>query len=699
MNFRLIIKSIRVRTSRALSISCASALILVGLASTPANAVDNIAWDAFSNANTESNSKIFQMDMAVAPNGYTAMVWLSTNGSNNIVQAATRAAGATTFGTTFDISAPGQNANNPKVAVGIDGLTTITWTRSDGSYNLIQESTMAAGASTFSTPANLSTTGYDSSYPDVVIDNNGQTTVVWRVSSSGNVKVATRATAGANFSAQEIASATASFSEGISLAVDASGQVTIAWPARSGGVDSVLVSTRAAGSGAFGTPLKISPSTPSHAEKPQIAVAPNGKTVVAWTQYGGPGNRPYIPVATRNAGETTFSDSLAVSGAFEGTYYGNYVADVAIAPDGQATVAWQANLGSSSAIQVATAPAGSSLFGDPITLSGAGSYNQDAQLAVDPDGQATVSWIKYLTNTYNSFLIVTSRTRLSGASTFASAIVLSASTGQVVRNNLLETAADGKVTATWFKYTGDEMAYPTSTVGNFAVQFADSVLPPRAAQTISFSSNSPANAVAGASTYSANASSTSGLAVALSIAAGSSSVCSISAGVVSFIGNGTCTILANQVGNGSYKAASEVSQTFTVTSAPSESVIAPGAVTVAPEVIVAAPVAAPKVKIVVSVQFSGNYESNKALAIARAQAIRAYLKKLELADATFSISAKVLEESLLNSRSSTITVSYPGQVSKKKVTTLTYHVPYSSALNPEGKKSLRALAKKVNANR
>jgi hypothetical protein len=52
--------------------------------------------------------------------------------------------------------------------------------------------------------------------------------------------------------------------------------------------------------------------------------------------------------------------------------------------------------------------------------------------------------------------------------------------------------------------------------------------------------------------------------VSFSIAPGSASVCSISGSTVSMIGVGTCVIDANQAGNGTYRAATTVQQSFAV---------------------------------------------------------------------------------------------------------------------------------------
>ena len=82
-------------------------------------------------------------------------------------------------------------------------------------------------------------------------------------------------------------------------------------------------------------------------------------------------------------------------------------------------------------------------------------------------------------------------------------------------------------------------------------------------QSISFSSTAPANAAVGG-TYTPTATATSGLPVTFTIDATASSVCSISAGVVSFDAVGTCVINANQPGDANFLAAPQVQQSFAV---------------------------------------------------------------------------------------------------------------------------------------
>jgi aspartate 1-decarboxylase len=83
------------------------------------------------------------------------------------------------------------------------------------------------------------------------------------------------------------------------------------------------------------------------------------------------------------------------------------------------------------------------------------------------------------------------------------------------------------------------------------------------AQTITRTSTSPTSPVK-SETYTPTATASSSLTVAISIASGSSSVCSISAGIVSFTAAGSCVIQYNQSGNASYAAATQVTETLTI---------------------------------------------------------------------------------------------------------------------------------------
>ena len=105
------------------------------------------------------------------------------------------------------------------------------------------------------------------------------------------------------------------------------------------------------------------------------------------------------------------------------------------------------------------------------------------------------------------------------------------------------------------RYSG---SYPPSSSANVTL----SVRP--AGQNIAFTSTAPSATVGGTTYVPVATGGASGNAVSISVDAGSSSICAISSGVVSFLAAGNCVLDANQSGNNNYNAATQVQQSFTV---------------------------------------------------------------------------------------------------------------------------------------
>jgi outer membrane protein OmpA-like peptidoglycan-associated protein len=82
-------------------------------------------------------------------------------------------------------------------------------------------------------------------------------------------------------------------------------------------------------------------------------------------------------------------------------------------------------------------------------------------------------------------------------------------------------------------------------------------------QTASFTSTAPSAAIING-TYTPTADATSSLGVSITVDSSSSAVCSISGGIVTFNGSGTCTLDTTQNGNSVYAAAPQVQQAFAV---------------------------------------------------------------------------------------------------------------------------------------
>ncbi len=76
-------------------------------------------------------------DVAVDPAGNAVAVWMRFDGSNDIIQAATRPTGGL-WQELRDLSAPGRSGTEPRVAIAANGTAAAVWSRSDGT-NLIAQ--------------------------------------------------------------------------------------------------------------------------------------------------------------------------------------------------------------------------------------------------------------------------------------------------------------------------------------------------------------------------------------------------------------------------------------------------------------------------------------------------------------------------------------------------------------------------------
>ena len=193
----------------------------------------------------------------------------------------------------INLSATGQDASNPQVAIGPDGSTTITWTRSNGTNTIVQAATRAAGASTFSTPIDISTTGQDAESPQVAIGPDGSTTIIWTRTSGTHwiVQAATRAANATTFSTPIDVSTTLQKDMDCfcspAVAIGPDGTTTITWYGITAGTNYIVqAATRAANATTFSTPINLS-TTGQDAYNPQVATGPDGTTTITWMGYNG----------------------------------------------------------------------------------------------------------------------------------------------------------------------------------------------------------------------------------------------------------------------------------------------------------------------------------------------------------------------------------------------------------------------------
>ena len=419
-----------------------------------------------------------QPRVAIAPDGTTTVVWRRIDRATPTtvtIEAATRPAGSSAFGAIQPLSDAALYTSEPEVAVAPDGETTVVWSVFLSGGIAIQAFTRPAGSSTFGPAQNVATNqGSGPTETMVAVAPNGETTVTW-VDGTNTVRAATRPAGSNTFGPVEDLSGVGENASGPKVAVAADGTTTVTWnltSACSPGPTCYVVQarTRPAGSNTFGPVQEVSP-TSERSLAPHLAVAADGATTVVWKLSSGCFPSPCERTAqstSRPAGSDTFGPAQDVSESSSGVDFTN----LAVAADGATTVVWAEFVGGEWIMRARTRPAGSNTFGTIEDISEISSQST-LQVAAAPDGAITVVWEWEDSATGDH--TVQAASRPAGASAFGTVTNLSAPAA-TPSSAQLAVAPDGAVTAVWEQYTeGDrriQVASSAPTTYSLAVLLA-----------------------------------------------------------------------------------------------------------------------------------------------------------------------------------------------------------------------------------
>ena len=120
----------------------------------------------------------FSPQLAFDASGNALVVWDRSDGTNEIVQSAFRPAGGA-FAAPVDLSASGEDAHSSQVAFDASGNALVVWARSNGTNQIVQSAFRPAGGA-FGTPVDLSAAGQDATQPQVAVDPSGKAVAVWQ---------------------------------------------------------------------------------------------------------------------------------------------------------------------------------------------------------------------------------------------------------------------------------------------------------------------------------------------------------------------------------------------------------------------------------------------------------------------------------------------------------------------------------------
>ena len=212
--------------------ACAAAALAACLALTvsPAGAAPQGPWVQPAADLSATGQSAFGPQVTAAADGTVTAVW-QRNGSNKIIQAATRPPGGV-FSAPVNLSAPGQDAESPSIATAPDGTATVAWTRDNASDDVVQAATRPPGGA-FGDPVNLSAPGQDAVSWDIATAPDGTATVTLsRFNDSGSIIQATTRPPGGSFGAPVDLSAIGDQGYLAQIAISPDGTATVVWTAR-----------------------------------------------------------------------------------------------------------------------------------------------------------------------------------------------------------------------------------------------------------------------------------------------------------------------------------------------------------------------------------------------------------------------------------------------------------------------------------
>jgi hypothetical protein len=244
--------------------------------------------------------------VAVAPDGTTIALWQTTEASHTVIQAASRPAGGS-WSAPVDLSSPGRNADEPRLAVGTgsgdslnlarDSTATAVWRTFNGANFVIQSAILQAGGP-WTAPVDLSPTQDDARSPDVAAGGNGYATAVWNVLDGSHyvIEAATEVLIEVpphspvimwwgpwNLTAPDRSASDPR------VAVSTDGTATVIWSRSDGAHTRVQLARRAEGVPSdwpWTPPANVSPRG-HDADQEQVAAASDGTTTAVWRRKDG----------------------------------------------------------------------------------------------------------------------------------------------------------------------------------------------------------------------------------------------------------------------------------------------------------------------------------------------------------------------------------------------------------------------------
>ncbi len=342
---------------------------------------------------TASGQIALTPQVAVDPQGNAVAVWRSSSGASYSVQAAVRPAGGS-WQAPVDLSAEGEDALEPQVTLDSQGDAVAVWERSNGANEVVQGAMRPVGGM-WQAPVDLSAAGQNAHDPQVAVDPQGNAVAVWRSSSgaSYSVQAAVRP-AGGSWQAPVDLSAEGEDALEPQVTLDSQGDAVAVWE-RSNGANEVVQGAMRPVGGMWQAPVDLS-AAGQNAHDPQVAVDPQGNAVAVWRSSSGASYS--VQAAVRPAGGS-WQAPVDLSAEGEDALEPQVTLD----SQGDAVAVWERSNGANEVVQGAMRPVGG-MWQASVDLSAKGLSGFEPQVALDSQGNAAAIWETEVAHSINDLI-------------------------------------------------------------------------------------------------------------------------------------------------------------------------------------------------------------------------------------------------------------------------------------------------------
>ena len=245
---------------------------------------------AASNVLSEPGQDAVEPAVAAAPGGGAAVVWSRYDGAHSIVQARRIDPSGSPAATTASLSAGGQSAVQPQVAMAPSGAATVVWTRFDGGHWVIQKQRLSAVGAPEGVVANLSNSTGNAAEPQLAVGGDGKVTVVWdRWDGSSFVVQARRIDAAGTMAANTLnLSASGRDAGEPQVDVAPNGTATVLW-SRFDGNNFIVQRRDIAANETLGAVSALS-APGRRGSAPAVAWGSGGDLMMSWRRFAGAGD-------------------------------------------------------------------------------------------------------------------------------------------------------------------------------------------------------------------------------------------------------------------------------------------------------------------------------------------------------------------------------------------------------------------------